>query len=129
MLLIVGTREPLYEAEFNPTEKSDETAHLNQFILHSAMDMVDETAESTSNMYLKIVDRFNEQNVFAFITSGNIRLLLLHEGRNEEAVRNFFVEVYELYVKLLMNPFYQYDTPILSPAFDQRVHTLARRYL
>ena len=128
MLLIVGSKEPLYEAEFGSGQK-DETAHLNQFILHSAMDMVDEAADATTNMYLKIVDRFNDQNVFAFITAGGIRFLLLHEGRNEDAVKNFFQEVYELYVKLLLNPFYQYDTPILSPSFDQRIHALARRYL
>ena len=75
------------------------------------------------------MDRFNDQNVFAFVTASGVRFLLLHEGRNEEAVRNFFNEVYELYVKLLLNPFYQYDTPILSPSFDQRIRALARRYL
>lgn len=130
MLLIVGSKEPLYEAEFSGGgQKADDTAHLNQFILHSAMDMVDEAAEATTNTYLKIVDRFNEQNVFAFVTAGGVRFLLLYEGRNEDTVKNFFQEVYELYVKLLLNPFYQFDTPILSPSFDQRIHALARRYL
>mmetsp|Transcript_6250 Transcript_6250/g.20374 ORF Transcript_6250/g.20374 Transcript_6250/m.20374 type:complete len:94 (+) Transcript_6250:304-585(+) len=93
------------------------------------MDMVDEAADATTNMYLKIVDRFNDQNVFAFVTAGGVRFLLLHEGRNEDAVKNFFNEVYELYVKNLLNPFYQFDTPILSPSFDHRIHALARRYL
>ncbi|KAJ8612445.1 hypothetical protein CTAYLR_006576 [Chrysophaeum taylorii] len=131
MLLIVGSKEPLYEAEFSTgtaQPKSEDTAHLNQFILHSAMDMVDEASESTNNMYLKIVDRFNDQNVFAFITAGNIRFLLLHEGRNEDQVRSFFQEVYEAYVRLLMNPFYTYDTPIMSASFDQRIQAIARRY-
>jgi len=131
MLLIVGSREPLYEAEFStgPQSKTEDTAHLNQFILHSAMDMVDDAAQSTNNMYLRIVDRFNDQNVFAFVTAGNIRFLLLHEGRNEEQVKAFFQEVYEAYVKLLMNPFYSYDTPICSTSFDQRIQAIARRYL
>jgi hypothetical protein len=31
--------------------------------------------------------------------------------------------------QLLMNPFYEYDTPIASEVFDARVKTLARRYL
>lgn len=32
-------------------------------------------------------------------------------------------------IQLLMNPFYEYDTPITSEVFDARVKTLARRYL
>ena len=79
--------------------------------------------------YLRIVDKFNDQNVFAYVTAGHIKFLLLHEGRNEEAVRNFFLEVHELYVKLVMNPFYEHDTPITSPTFDRAVHALARRHL
>lgn len=80
------------------------------------------------------------------VTAGNIRFLLLHEGRNEELVRTFFQEVYEAYVKvrafllvstqlcfcasqLLMNPFYTYDTPICSSSFDQRIQAIARRFL
>lgn len=55
--------------------------------------------------------------------------MLLHTGKNEESVRNFFQDVYELYVKFSMNPFYQYDTPISSAAFDTRVRAIARRYL
>lgn len=41
-----------YEAEFNPsqTKQSEETAHLNQFILHSAMDMVDAAMEERPDM-------------------------------------------------------------------------------
>ena len=42
--------------------------------------------------YLRIVDKFNDQNVFAYVTAGHIKFLLLHEGRNEEAVRAFFLE-------------------------------------
>jgi trafficking protein particle complex subunit 2 len=55
--------------------------------------------------------------------------MLLHTGKNDDAIRNFFQDVYELYVKLSMNPFYQYDTPIISAAFDTRVKVIARRYL
>ena len=134
--------------------------------------------------YLRIVDKFNDQNVFAYVTAGQVefragtkrfreqfrekrrketstrahdsskhepkrlrfdrdregltfrwtgptqvKFLLLHEGRNEDAVRNFFLEVHELYVKLVMNPFYEHDTPITSPTFDRAVHALARRHL
>ena len=50
--------------------------------------------------YLKVVDRFNEHSIYAFAAAGKTRFLLLHEGRNEDTVRSFFVDVYELYVKV-----------------------------
>jgi hypothetical protein len=71
----------------------------------------------------------NQQYVSTFLTAGNIKFVLLHGGRGEESIKNFFYEVHELYVKLSMNPFYQYDTPITSKEFDKRVRAVARRYL
>lgn len=38
-------------------------------------------------------------------------------------------QVHEQYVKLMMNPFYTYDTPITSESFDKKIHALARRHL
>jgi len=55
--------------------------------------------------------------------------MLLHGGKGEEVVRSFFNEVYGYYVKLSMNPFYKYDTPITSLAFENRVRAAARSYL
>jgi hypothetical protein len=49
-------------------------------------------------------------------------------GKNKDAIHNFFQDVYELYVKFSMNPFYQYDAPIISAAFDTWVNAVARRY-
>lgn len=80
-------------------------------------------------MYLKVVDKVNQQYVSAFLTAGKIQFLLLHEGKSEDNIKTFFQDVYELYVRLLMNPFYHFDTPIIDKEFDKRVRTIARRYL
>jgi len=71
----------------------------------------------------------NQQYVSVFLTAGNIKFLLLHPGKGEAEIKNFFYEVHELYVKLAMNPFYKYDTPIRSKEFDKRVRATARRNL
>lgn len=71
------------------------------------------------------MDKYNDLYISAYITPGNVRFLLLHEAKNEDAVRQFFVEVHELYVKVLLNPFYELNQRIRSSAFDQRVKASA----
>lgn len=47
----------------------------------------------------------------------------------EEAVRQFFADVYESWVKTIMNPFYTVNMEIKSPVFKQRVMAAGRKYL
>lgn len=47
----------------------------------------------------------------------------------EEAIKNFFTEVYENWVKAVMNPFYRADMEVTSPIFRQRVAAAGRKYL
>jgi hypothetical protein len=49
---------------------------------------------------LQTVDRFNNLFVTAYVTPGNARFLLLHEGKNDEAIRTFFTEVHELFLRV-----------------------------
>uniref|UniRef100_A0A7S0FIJ0 Trafficking protein particle complex subunit n=1 Tax=Minutocellus polymorphus TaxID=265543 RepID=A0A7S0FIJ0_9STRA len=127
LFVIVGKNEPLYE--YNKVQAADSVTRQNYFVLHSALDLVEKAAYTTTNMYLKVVDKVNHQQVSTFLTAGNVKFMLLHGGKNEDSIKNFFSDVYELYVKLLLNPFYAYDTPITSKAFDTRVRAIARRYL
>jgi trafficking protein particle complex subunit 2 len=76
-----------------------------------------------------VVDRFNSSMVSAYVTPGGVYLLLLHEGRSEDSVRGFMTEVHELYVKHMLNPFVQFDSPICSPQFDSHVRMASRRFL
>lgn len=53
-----------------------------------------------SYRYLKAIDKFNERFISAYLTAGNIKLLLLHDAKSEDAIRNFFNDCYELYIKV-----------------------------
>ena len=121
---------PLYEADLGGggAPKKDDAAHLHQFIMHAALDFVDERQWETGAMNLKLVDRFNDLLVYAFVTAGGARFLLLHDVRNEENVKNFFREVHELYLRVALDPFHDARTPIASPVFDARVRGVARRH-
>ena len=53
-------------------------------------------------------------------------MMLLHETRNDDGIRAFFNDVWECYVKTLLNPFYAVDKPIKSPIFESKIRTIAK---
>ncbi|KND04910.1 hypothetical protein SpCBS45565_g06757 [Spizellomyces sp. 'palustris'] len=133
--VIIGTRDnPLYEAEWGPQArgeggKKEEHKHLNQFIVHAALDVVDDLMWGTNSMYLKVVDKFNEWYISAYITASGVRFMLLHDAANTDGIRNFFQDTHELYIKTLLNPFTEINAPITSASFDTKVRALARKWL
>ena len=75
----------------------------------------------------------------------DMKFVLLHEGKNDEGIRLFFNEVWELYVKVsgaawkpstpadneqtMLNPFHTAHSGIVSGVFDARVRASARKHL
>ncbi|CAI5953849.1 unnamed protein product [Closterium sp. NIES-64] len=163
--VIVGRNDcPLYDAELGTAPRRDEAAHLHQFILHGAMDIVQDAVWATNNMHLKAVDKFTicSSQLYSkprrfppspfrhiplcvvprtarhlkavdkfndLLVSVYTKLLLLHDSRNEDGIKNFFQEVHELYIKVLMNPLHVPGSKIISTVFDARVRALAKRHL
>ncbi|CAH1443501.1 unnamed protein product [Lactuca virosa] len=109
---------PIYDAEVGSAPKKEEAAHQHQFILHAALDVVQDLAWTTSAMFLKSVDRFNDLVVSVYVTAGHILFIF-----------TFFQEVHELYIKILLNPLYLPGSRVTSSHFDTKVRALARRYL
>ncbi|XWS35315.1 hypothetical protein CRYUN_Cryun21dG0115300 [Craigia yunnanensis] len=104
---------PIYEAEVGSAGKKEDAAQLHQFILHAALDIVQDIAWTTSAMFLKAIDRFNDLVVSV----------------NDDGIKSFFQEVHELYIKILLNPLYLPGSRITSSHFDAKVRALARKYL
>ncbi|KYQ89232.1 trafficking protein particle complex subunit 2 [Tieghemostelium lacteum] len=127
--LIIGKNDnPLYEIEFPSSSQKKESTYINQYILHSSLDIVEEHVWKSNNMYLKIIDKYNKYNISSYVTAGQIKLMLLHEKKDEDPIRSFFTEVHDIYLKYLLNPFYTFNTPITSPTFDARVRKLGAKY-
>ena len=47
----------------------------------------------------------------------------------EEAIRGFFGEVFEVWIKAIMNPFTSTEDKIVSPVFRQRIIAAGKKYL
>ncbi|KAL6903660.1 hypothetical protein ACP4OV_004473 [Aristida adscensionis] len=110
---------PIYEAEVGSAPKKEDLSYHHQFILHAALDVVQDLAWTTSAMFLKSVDRFNDLVVSIYVTA----------GRSEDGIKSFFQEVHELYIKIFLNPLYLPGSRISSSHFDTKVRALARKYL
>lgn len=52
-----------------------------------------------------------------------------NSAQTEEAVRQFMTDVYEAWIKCIMNPFYIVNRPVTSPVFRGRVAAAAKKYL
>ncbi|KAI9295395.1 Sedlin [Neoconidiobolus thromboides FSU 785] len=130
---IVGLKDnPIYEAEFGystNSNKGEEYKHLNQFIVHGALDIVEDVMWLNKDLYLKTVDKFNDWLISAYVTPSYVKFMLMHGVQNEDSIRSFFIEVHELYLKVLLNPFYDVNNKINSKEFDLKVRAVAKRYL
>uniref|UniRef100_A0A0D9YUW6 Trafficking protein particle complex subunit n=3 Tax=Oryza TaxID=4527 RepID=A0A0D9YUW6_9ORYZ len=97
---------PIYEAEVGSAPKREDQAYQHQFILHAALDVVQDLAWATNTIFM-----------------------LLHDSRSEDGIKSFFQEVHELYIKIFLNPLYLPGSRITSSHFDTKVRALARKYL
>ena len=81
--------------------------YLHQFVLHAALDAVNEQLWTTTSMHLGPVDKFNNVIVTAYSTAIHVKFLLLHDGRSDDTIRLFFKDVYDIYVRVRLYVFFR----------------------
>ncbi len=107
---------------------------MHQFIVHAALDMVESMQWGQASNHLKVVDRYGDWIVSAFISPDGARFMLLHDAagattKGDESIRTFLNEANELYTRVTLDPFYLADSPIASTAFLVKVRMLGKKFL
>lgn len=79
----------------------------HQYVTYAALDMVEHALKAATSPYLGVVDRAigpdgnTEWTVSAFVTPSGLRLMVLAEGRPDEAAcKIFFTECHQLLLKV-----------------------------
>lgn len=52
----------------------------------------------------------------------------VHDTQND-GIKNFFNEIYEIFIKTTLNPFYVINTQIKSAQFQKKVELAGKKYL
>ncbi|KAK8793385.1 hypothetical protein WA158_004744 [Blastocystis sp. Blastoise] len=129
--VIVGDEMPLISVGLasDNDKGADISPHLSEFLIHASLDMISDAEDNTPTNYLGIIDKVNNLCVSAFITPGNRKFMLLHKDPSDDSIRLFFNEVYDYYVRAIMNPFYKHNGLIHSVEFERKIREIADKYL
>ena len=65
------------------------------------------------------------------LTFSEMRFLLVYDTlkTSDEGVKNLFMEMYDLYTKAALNPFYDPNTKLVSKSFGMKAMQIGKRYL
>jgi hypothetical protein len=118
----------LFEKEVSKMKKDDDTVVFKQFMLHSSLDILDELKWQNNQFSFKAIDTVSKYTVSAFVSAGVVKMLLLHEGKSEDSIKSYFQEIYEYYIKSLLNPFYELNSS-LDKNFGDKVGILSAKWL
>ena len=127
--VIIGSNDRLlyeYPKESAMKYASDNEYVLNQFVILSALDYIEEKKKSQTKMYFRNIDVYGSHHLSAFVTPGNVKFILMTQSKSFES-KPFFESVYEDYIKIILNPFYELQTPIQNEQLTTHIKHLLKQ--
>lgn len=136
--ILGSSNAPLYELDIGTyRQNGDGSIHLpveinelKQFIANASLDILESLQFKSDRIFFKNIDSFYGYSILIYLTQGNTKFIILTNCKNlEENIRQFCIEMNEIYVKKILSPFYELNSPIRSKVFDLKVRQLAKKYL
>ena len=95
---------PLFES-FTPNTNSK--LFILQFVGYSALDIIDQTVLTSTDLFSFQLDSFEEYFVSCFVSVTGMRFVLVHENQfSESLVKDCFLKSSEVVIRAMMNPFF-----------------------
>lgn len=136
--ILGSTNEPLYELDIGTYKQNgdgttnfpEEINELKQFIANASLDVLENIQFRSNQIFFKNIDSYYGYSIYIYLTQGNTKLIILTNCKNhDESIRQFCIEIHEIYVKKILSPFYDTNTAIRSKVFDAKVRQFAKKYL
>lgn len=114
-----------------PASADSKTLHrYKQLIAHAALDVIDDACTSSSLIYFRDVDAFQNVHVSAYVPVGPVKFILLQERQPDERVLVMFRALHDLIVKYVANPFSSLSSSFETlPSFKERARVICQRHL
>ena len=74
----------------------------------------------------KNIDVYGSHHLSAFVTPGNVKFILMSQSKTVDT-KSFFDAVYEDYIKIILNPFYELQTPIQHDQLTAHIKQLLKQ--
>ncbi|AWU74101.1 uncharacterized protein C5L36_0A07040 [Pichia kudriavzevii] len=95
----------------------------------ASLDILESVQFKENKSFFPNIDTYNSNSIHIYLTLANTKFILISDSIPTDNIRLFCMEINELYIKKSLSPFHEYNTPIRSKAFHQRVKHIASKYL
>eukprot|EP01006_Ploeotia_vitrea_P035565 TRINITY_DN65896_c8_g1_i1.p2 TRINITY_DN65896_c8_g1~~TRINITY_DN65896_c8_g1_i1.p2 ORF type:complete len:132 (-),score=37.57 TRINITY_DN65896_c8_g1_i1:119-514(-) len=84
---------------------------------------------SARELFLGLLFSVEDFRVFGYVTNTNVKFVIVTymSSANEGAIKPFFRQLHEEYLRLLGNPFYKINDPIESERFLKSIRRMSAR--
>eukprot|EP00050_Salpingoeca_kvevrii_P011718 m.17526 g.17526 ORF g.17526 m.17526 type:complete len:134 (-) comp3593_c0_seq1:190-591(-) len=102
-----------------------------QFLVHSALDVVDEKVaslgKSGADQFLGLLSSADDMRVYGYMTQTKYKFVVVVDDvstARDNEIRAMFRRIHELYMVAISNPFHTYGEKIESKKFDGGIRAI-----